>query len=68
MSRICCVCGKVEIDGQWQLIAGTAIERVSHVYCPMCYEVLMDEVERFAMQHLSKPVYSIAHIGQLQAA
>ena len=68
MNRMCCVCGKVKIDGHWQLIAGREIERVSHAYCPVCYETLMDEVERFAMQHLSKPVYSVANIGQLRVA
>ena len=67
MKRICCVCAKVEMDGQWEKIPGMAFEKVSHVYCPVCYETLMDEVERFAMQHLSKPVYSIVNIGQLQA-
>ena len=68
MIRMCCVCGKIEIDEKWQRIPVLASQRVSHVYCPLCYEILMDEIERFAMQHLSKPVYSSVNIGHLQAA
>ena len=68
MKRMCCVCGKVRINGEWHRISGMAFENVSHVYCPLCYEILMDDIERFAMQHLSKPIYSIVNIGQLQAA
>jgi hypothetical protein len=46
--KMCCVCHKVEADGQWS--AGRCLgekEQVTHGYCPECYAVVMTEIERF---------------------
>lgn len=65
MIRMCCVCRKVENKGNWQDQPEAATEKkVSHVYCPPCYEDLMDEIDRYAMQKLTRSVYTVIHAGQ----
>lgn len=68
MIRMCCVCQKSEFEGQWQRIPAVAAKKVSHVYCPLCYEDLMADIERFALQTLSKSVYAVVNTGQYQVA
>jgi hypothetical protein len=66
MKRVCCVCRRVEQDGQWLKNPVSAQQRVSHVYCPLCYEDLMDEIDRYALQKWNKSVYTIMNAGQSQ--
>lgn len=50
MVRKCCVCERVEEGGHW--IGNTSADSrpVSHVYCPHCFEGIMDQVGRFAVR------------------
>lgn len=45
MIKECCVCRKRERDGAWRPEQGVAGERVSHGYCPACYEEFMERLE-----------------------
>ena len=48
MTRMCCVCNKVEQGGQWR--ANRTLpdsEPVTHGYCPECYIGAMAEIEEF---------------------
>ncbi|MCL2790560.1 MAG: hypothetical protein FWD79_07935 [Desulfobulbus sp.] len=49
MIRECCVCHRVEQKGKWHadLIFGRH-ERLSHGYCPDCYDDLMVNIEEFS--------------------
>ena len=45
MTKICCVCSKVEQNGDW--LAGCVIstgEQLTHGYCPACYEEAMEDL------------------------
>ena len=45
MTKICCVCRRVEQDNHWKndyIFSST--ERVSHGYCPLCFDVIMSEL------------------------
>jgi hypothetical protein len=46
LTRVCCVCHKVERDGEW-LYAPCLSENalVTHGYCPSCFAEAMAEVE-----------------------
>ena len=68
MTRICCVCKKSEFEGQWKRMPAGAVHKMSHGYCPLCYEIVMDEIERFALQTLSKSVYAVVNTGHFQSA
>lgn len=68
MERICCVCRKVEQGGQWNKTPVPVGQKVSHVYCPHCYNELLDEIERYAMQRLGKSVYTVLHAGSVRGA
>jgi len=45
MTKICCVCQRVEKGSHWredyQFGQG---ERVTHGYCPLCFDVIMAEL------------------------
>jgi hypothetical protein len=45
MTKICCVCQRVEHGSHWredyQFGKG---ERVTHGYCPLCFDVIMAEL------------------------
>ena len=41
MTIQCCVCKRVEQDGQWCRLSGALGKNVSHTYCPVCYEASM---------------------------
>jgi hypothetical protein len=46
MTKICCVCKRVEHGDHWKndyVFAPT--ERVSHGYCPLCFDVVLAEFE-----------------------
>ncbi len=48
MTRMCCVCAKVEHEGQWRLgHRPSKNERVTHGYCPRCYLKVMEDINRF---------------------
>lgn len=48
MTRVCCVCNKVEQGGQWQANRSLPVsEPVTHGYCPECYIGAMAEIEEF---------------------
>ena len=48
MTRMCCVCHKVEQAGEWMALGAlTKDERVTHGYCPVCFVGVMTELENF---------------------
>lgn len=45
MRRICCVCQRIEQEGEWRSVLLLAEdELVTHGYCPECFEEAMAEV------------------------
>ncbi len=48
MTRMCCVCRRVEQKGRWhRLIRSNEEELVTHGYCPECFAVTMAEIQRY---------------------
>ena len=63
MTRMCCVCNKVEEGGEWRpLHMVTEDKRVTHGYCPECFAETMVQIEDFiggkAVGSLSAPGWS----------
>lgn len=51
MTRICCVCNRVERQGSWvSHIAFAADEQVTHGYCPPCFTKAMAAIEDFILE------------------
>ncbi len=47
MIKVCCVCSKVERNGDWLADTFTlSAEPITHGYCPVCYEDAMKELIR----------------------
>lgn len=47
MIKECCVCGRREHQGHWRRNFSTDEPcRISHGYCPSCYEEFMDRLDR----------------------
>lgn len=45
MTKICCVCQRVEHGMHWKNdYIFAANERVTHGYCPLCFDVIMAEL------------------------
>jgi len=45
MTKICCVCQRVENGNHWKNdYVFAATERVTHGYCPLCFDVVMSEL------------------------
>ena len=45
MTKICCVCRRVEHGLHWLVgYEFTSEERISHGYCPLCFDVIMAEL------------------------
>ncbi len=59
MVRVCCVCRKIEQCGQWLRTAVYPGQKVSHAYCPACFDDLMDAIDRYALQEWSRSVYTV---------
>ncbi len=57
MTKICCVCQRVEKGSHWredyQFGQG---ERVTHGYCPLCFDVIMAELMDERDDMLRSPV------------
>lgn len=68
MIRMCCMCRKIEQEGLWEKQQAPHTRKVSHVYCPLCYEDLMDEIDRFALQRMNKSIYTVVHAVHPQGA
>lgn len=64
MIKVCCVCGKIEQQGQWLGSPLSTRPRVSHVYCPCCFDALMDRIDRFSLQKWNRSVYTVIETGQ----
>jgi hypothetical protein len=48
MTKMCCVCRRVEQKGRWyRLTRSSEDELVSHGYCPECFAVTMTEIQRY---------------------
>ena len=48
MTRMCCVCNKIEQGGEWRPFRPlVAAELVTHGYCPQCFVSAMAEVEDY---------------------
>ena len=48
MTRMCCVCHKVEQGGEWRdhrMVSDD--KRVTHGYCPVCFAETMVQIEDF---------------------
>lgn len=51
MTKICCVCQRVETGLHWKEDYEFAEnERVTHGYCPLCFDVVMSDL----MEHIEK--------------
>jgi len=58
MRTICCVCQRVKGEDGWVLVAGLVASRLSHGYCPECYEKAMDALRgQLAMPRPFTPGY-----------
>ncbi len=68
MIRVCCVCRKVEKKGQWITTLSSTLQKVSHVYCPICYEDVLDKIERYALRRWNKSVYTVVDADRFQEA
>lgn len=45
MTKVCCVCRWVENGDHWKNdYVFAATERVTHGYCPLCFDVVMSEL------------------------
>ncbi len=45
MTKICCVCQRVENGSHWREEYEFAEnERVTHGYCPLCFDIIMAEL------------------------
>jgi len=64
MVKVCCVCRKIKQEGQWLGDKVSIGQKVSHVYCPSCFNDLMDAVDRYALQKWSRSVYMVIDAGQ----
>jgi hypothetical protein len=64
MVKVCCVCRKFEQKGQWKNTIAITCKKVSHVYCPLCFNDLMGEIDRYAMQKWSKSVYTVIETSE----
>jgi hypothetical protein len=47
MQVICCVCLKTKKQKGWAKQAARSGVRLSHGYCPQCYQQMMERVENF---------------------
>jgi hypothetical protein len=46
MRRICCVCQRIEQEGEWRSALFLSVdEMVTHGYCPECFDEAMAAVE-----------------------
>jgi hypothetical protein len=46
MRRVCCVCQRIEQEGEWLSALFLSVdEMVTHGYCPECFDEAMAEVE-----------------------
>jgi len=66
--KVCCVCRKMEQQGQWLSNYPPSLHRVSHVYCPSCFAELMDRLDRYSLQKWNRSVYTVIETGQLLEA
>jgi hypothetical protein len=59
MTRMCCVCSKVEHEGQWRFRhRPSENERVTHGYCPQCYIKVMEDINRFISDKASRALHA----------
>lgn len=59
MTKICCVCNRVEQGKSWTEHYLFAVdERVTHGYCPTCFDGVMTEIMEFTSkeQHMTAEV------------
>lgn len=42
MRTVCCVCQRLKGEKGWVRVAGVIASRLSHGYCPECYQKAMD--------------------------
>ena len=51
MIKICCVCHRVEQKNIWVRPAvATVTDKISHGYCPACYQEMLLELDRYSVQ------------------
>ena len=63
MIKECCVCGKREHQGLWSLdFLAEEPRRVSHGYCPACYEEFMDRLERLFLARGKRKYTALATV------
>ncbi|MEW6499925.1 MAG: hypothetical protein ACOY8P_08080 [Thermodesulfobacteriota bacterium] len=48
MRTVCCVCQRVKGEHGWVRVAGLIVSRLSHGYCPECYEEALAALEAHA--------------------
>jgi hypothetical protein len=48
MTRMCCVCHKVEQGGEWRSLSMVSEDKqVTHGYCPICFAETMVQIEDY---------------------
>ncbi len=51
MRRICCVCQRIEQEGEWRSALFLSVdEMVTHGYCPECFDEAMAEIEELVSE------------------
>ena len=55
----CCVCRKVEHEGQWldpiyDLLMNPDLFRFSHDYCPECHKIVIEKIDEYFEKTLDK--------------
>lgn len=48
MKKICCVCHKTETLNGWTVRNTKAGEKISHGYCPVCFQHLLAKIASYA--------------------
>lgn len=67
MIKVCCVCRKFEQEGQWQAKLVPFWTKVSHVYCPQCFDDFMNAIDRYTVQIYGGSNAPVIASGSLQA-
>lgn len=51
MIKVCCVCKRMQSADRWVTATLSEKDMVTHGYCPVCFEVVMEEIEAYMSAH-----------------
>lgn len=60
MTIACCVCNQIRIDGEWVNPRGGNPNEMSHMYCPPCMAIQLNEIRRERHDETGTPA-RVAH-------